>query len=342
MRKIEMTDLDIHRNPAAAGRDGDLCRSASAAEETLRSPTETKRHSGGELWLNEAPDEAAGQRLRIGKTVFRGTSEYQNIWVFDNPVFGRVLALDDHVQTTVQDEFIYHEMMAHVPMFAHGGARDVLIVGGGDGGVLREVLKHRSVRRTVMVEIDRQVVDVCRTHLSSLGGNAFADPRAEIMIDDGAAFLRRTSETFDVILVDAPDPIGPGQTLFSSEFLRACRARLRPGGILVVQSGVSFLQAANIRRTVTRLRELFQDVSAYTAMVPTYYGGAMTFACASNAPQRLAVAEETLAMRYAAARIRTRCYTPALHVASFALPRYLADQLWRSRNSQPHGMVDRG
>src|SRR5690606_13471545 len=126
----------------------------------------------------------------------------------------------------VHDEFIYHEMMAHVPMLAHGGAREVLIVGGGDGGVLREVLKHGSARRAVMVEIDRQVIDVCRTHLPSLGGNAFADSRTEIVIDDGPAFLRRTSETFDVILVDAPDPVGPGQTLFSSGFLRFCHARL--------------------------------------------------------------------------------------------------------------------
>ena len=266
----------------------------------------------------------------VERTVFRGESKHQEIWIFENPAFGRVLALDGYVQTTARDEFIYHEMMAHVPMFALGGARDVLIIGGGDGGVLREVLKHSSVRRAVVVEIDRQVIDLCRAHLPSLGAGAFSDPRVETVVDDGLAFLRRTPDTFDVILVDAPDPVGPGHVLFGPKFLPACHARLRPGGILVAQSGVSFLQVAQIRRTVSQLRELFPDVSAFTTPVPTYYGGAMTFVCATDAPQKLAVSEQTLAMRFAGARIRTRCYTPALHLAAFALPRYLADLLWRS------------
>lgn len=288
-------------------------------------------------WLDETADAAAGQRLRADRTLFRGTSEHQDIWIFENPAFGRVLTLDGYVQTTERDEFIYHEMMAHVPMFAHGGVRDVLIVGGGDGGVLREVLKHPSVRRVIVVEIDRQVVDACRTHLPSLGARAFSDPRTELVVDDGAAFLRRTTYAFDLILVDAPDPVGPGQALFGAKFFAACRERLKPGGIFVAQTGVSFLQAAQIRRTVNRLRELFSDVSAFTASVPTYYGGAMTFAWASDASQKLVTSEDVLAARFTASRIRTRCYTPALHVAAFALPRYLAELLWGSSARHPCG-----
>jgi spermidine synthase len=322
-----MTDLSLREDAATAA----TLRSRVVEvpdDEHLDAPVAQEK-SAEERWLDESVDEPAGQRLRADRTVFLGASAHQDIWIFENPAFGRVLALDGYVQTTVRDEFIYHEMMAHVPLMALGGARDVLIVGGGDGGVLREVLKHASVRRAVLVEIDRRVIELSRAHLPSLGAGAFSDPRAEIVVDDGAAFLRRTTDAFDAILIDAPDPVGPGRALFRSEFLAACRSRLRPGGILVAQCGVSFLQTAQIRRTVSRLGELFQGVTAYTVSVPTYYGGAMTFACATDAPQKLAVSEETIAMRFAASRIRTRCYTPALHVAAFALPRYLAELLWR-------------
>jgi spermidine synthase len=326
-----MTDLTAHDNVRIAGHSAMLHQPPpDRVDQPRRSASAEEARTTERRWLEESPNGPAGQRLRADRTVFAGTSEHQDIWVFDNPTFGRVLALDGYVQTTTRDEFIYHEMMAHVPMFAHGGPRDVLVIGGGDGGVLREVLRHRTVRSAVVVEIDQQVIDACRAHLPSLSDGAFADPRTKIVVDEGSAYLRRTSDMFDVILIDSPDPVGPGQSLFSKKFLSACRARLRPGGILAAQGGVSFMQTAQIRRTVSRLRELFRDVSAYTAAVPTYYGGAMAFICATDTPQKFAVSEQTLVMRFAAARIRTECYTPALHLAAFALPRYLADLLWRS------------
>jgi spermidine synthase len=319
-----MTDITAHENVQIAGHSALL-------HQPPPEPIAPELRDEARRWLVESPDEPAGQRLRADRTLFAGASEYQDIWVFENATFGRVLALDGYVQTTTRDEFIYHEMMAHVPMFAHGGARNVLIIGGGDGGVLREVLKHRTVQSAVLVEIDRQVIDVCRTHLPSLSDGAFSDPRTKIVVDEGAAYLRRTWDQFDVILVDAPDPVGPGQSLFTRTFLSTCRARLRPGGILVAQGGVSFMQAAQIRRTVSRLRELFNDSSVYSVAVPSYYGGAMTFVCATDTPQEFVVPEHKLAMRVAAARIRTKYYTPALHLAAFALPRDLSDLLWGSR-----------
>lgn len=313
-----MTDLTAHENVRIAGHRAILHQPPPAPVAPAR-----RSESADARWLEEGSNEAAGQRLRADRTVFAGDSEHQHIWVFDNATFGRVLALDGHVQTTERDEFIYHEMIAHVPLFAHGGARDVLIVGGGDGGVLREVLKHRTVRSVVVVEIDRLVVDICRAHLPSLADGGFSDPRAQVVIDEGMAYLRRTSNDFDLILVDAPDPVGPGRSLFARKFLSACRARLRPGGTLVAQSGVSFMQAGQIRRMMSRLRESFQAVSAYTVAVPSYYGGAMTFVCGTDTPQDFFVPPQTLAMRFAAARIGTRCYTPALHLAALVLPRYL-------------------
>jgi spermidine synthase len=327
-----MTDLTVHDSVQIAGHTALLHQPPpETAEQPRRDESADEARTADRCWLEESPNGSAGQRLRADRTVFAGASEHQDIWIFENATFGRVLALDGYVQTTTGDEFIYHEMMAHVPMFAHGGARDVLIIGGGDGGVLREVLKHRSVRSAVLVEVDRQVIDACRVHLPSLSDGAFSDPRTKIVVDDGAAYLRRTWDEFDVILVDAPDPVGPGRSLFTQKFLSACRARLRTGGILVAQSGVCFMQATQIRRMVSRLRELFQDASAYTAAVPSYYGGPMTFVCATDMPQEFVVSEHTLAMRFASARIRTKCYTPAVHLAAFAFPRYLADLLWGSR-----------
>jgi spermidine synthase len=328
---MTMTDLTAHENVRISGHSAILHQPPPAPLESL---SRAESASEAPRWLEEPPNDASGLRLRADRTVFAGVSEHQEIWVFDNAMFGRVLALDGHVQTTTADEFIYHEMMAHVPMFAHGGARDVLIIGGGDGGVLREVLKHRSVRSAVLVEIDRQVIDICRAHLPSLSGGAFSDPRTKIVVDDAAAYLRRTWDEFDVILVDAPDPVGPGRALFSQKFLSACRARLRTGGILVAQSGAGFAPAVQLRRTVLRLRELFQDASAYTAAVPSCFGGPMTFMCATDLPQEFVVSERTLAMRFASARMRTKCYTPAVHLAAFALPRYLTDLRWDSRKAR--------
>ncbi|HEX6980417.1 MAG TPA: polyamine aminopropyltransferase [Alphaproteobacteria bacterium] len=278
-------------------------------------------------WFDEAPDEPAGQRLLATRNVHQDDTGPQRIRIFDNPAFGRVLALDGYIQTTERDEFIYHEMIAHVPILAHGAVRSVLVVGGGDGGTLREVLRHKTVQRAVLVEIDPRVVELSRRYLPSIAAGAFDDPRAEIVIADGATFVRDTTARFDVILIDSTDPVGPGAKLSSAAFFALCRARLRPGGVLVAQSGVAFLQRDQIERTVMRLRETFSDVGVYTATVPTYYGGPMSFAWASDAAHRHTLSAAALAERFAASGIVTRYYTPALHQAAFVLPPYLEDLL---------------
>jgi len=293
----------------------------------LSAATSQGRPDHGGFWFDESPNEPAIQRLLTTRNVHQDDSGPQRIRIFDNPAFGRVLALDGYVQTTERDEFIYHEMIAHVPILAHGAARSVLIVGGGDGGTLREVLKHKTVQRAVLVEIDPRVVELSRRYLPSISAGAFDDPRTEIVIADGAAFVRDTTANFDVILIDSTDPVGPGAKLSSAPFFALCRVRLRPGGILVAQSGVAFLQRDQISRTVKRLREIFSDVGVYTATVPTYYGGPMSFAWASDAAYRHTVSVEQLAERFAASGIATRYYTPALHQASFVLPAYLEDML---------------
>ena len=273
-------------------------------------------------WFTETLYPEFQQRLQISKVLFETRTAFQHLMIFENPRFGRVMALDGIVQTTERDEFCYHEMLAHVPILAHGAARRVAIVGGGDGGALEEVLKH-GVDRAVMVEIDAGVVEICREYLPAISGDAFDDPRHELIIADGIQFMKETDESFDVIIIDSTDPDGPSVPLFSQEFYADCRDRLSDLGILVTQSGVTFMQEQEARDTHARMRPLFADATLYLTQVPTYGAGYMTlgWGCRDAAPRRTPL--EEIERRFAAADIATRYYSPAVHVASFALPGYI-------------------
>ncbi len=247
--------------------------------------------------------------------------------IFYTPTFGRVLVLDGIVQTTEADEYFYHEMLAHPPILAHGAVEDVLIIGGGDGGTLEEVLKHKNVRRVTMVEIDADVIDVCRRYLPSISKGAFEDRRTELVFADGVAFVAETKDKFDLIIVDSTDPIGPGEALFEEPFYANCKARLKKKGILVTQNGVPFLQGAELARSHARLKPLFADTTFYLTAVPSYAGGFMALGWASTEPANRQIALETVEMRLAEAAIETRYYTPAVQLAAFALPRYIMDEM---------------
>ncbi|MCC7045580.1 MAG: polyamine aminopropyltransferase [Alphaproteobacteria bacterium] len=274
-------------------------------------------------WFNETLHRDIGQRFAISRVIFRERTAHQDLVIFENPVLGRILALDGVVQTAENDEFIYHEMLAHVPILAHGRAKRVLIVGGGDGGMAREALKHQALERVTMVEIDRGVVDLCAAHIPSIGAAAFKNPRLDLVIADGAQYVKTCAERFDVVIIDSTDPQGPGAVLFTREFYRDCQRCLTPGGILVTQNGVPFLQPGELRGTAARLKGLFADTGFYAAAVPSYYGGFMAFGWGSDRSDARRVQPDELARRFAAAGIDTRYYTPALHAASFALPRYI-------------------
>lgn len=278
-------------------------------------------------WVDEQLYSADGgpgyaQRFRAERVIFEQKSEFQDIRVFDTSGFGRVLMIDGVIQTTEKDEFIYHEMIAHVPIFAHGAVRRVLIIGGGDGGVLREALRH-SVDQVTMVELDRIVVDICIEHMPSLSDGAFDDPRTRLIITDGVKFMAESDETFDVIIVDSTDPIGPGEVLFTSEFYADCHRRLTPGGILVTQNGVPFLQPGEVTTTARRMATHFADTSFFLAAVPTYVGGVMTLGWGTDDAAKRRLGTKDLTPRFEAAAIATRFYSPAVHVGSFALPPFV-------------------
>lgn len=266
------------------------------------------------------------QRFEVTRFLVQKKSRFQEIDIFETRHFGRVLALDGIIQTTEADEFVYHEMMTHVPLFAHGRVRDVLIIGAGDGGILREVLRHKGVRRAVMVEIDGDVVALCARHMPALNGGAFKDERAEVLIADGIDYvLKAKAASFDAIIVDSTDPIGPGEVLFTDAFYRNCRRILRKGGVMVNQNGVPFFQPEEVTTTKRRLSKIFRDVTFYYAVVPTYIGGMMTLTWASDDPKLRRVPAATLARRLKAARIKTRYYTPGIHTGAFNLPPFIAD-----------------
>lgn len=262
-------------------------------------------------WIVDVVGDGYGQALEVGDILYDGRSAFQRVQVVTSPLYGRMLVLDDAVQTTERDEHIYHEMLVHLPLAIHPAPHRVLIIGGGDGGTLEETLKH-PVASVTMVEIDQAVVDVSRAYLPAIAGEAFEDRRTRLLIDDGVAFVRSTAETFDVILVDSTDPKGPGLALYTEEFYRLCRRILTPSGVIAVQSG-SLLYQEDLRQlVVSHLSAVFPAVVPYWAAIPAYPGTLWSFTLALLAgdparPRPLAIA----GLRY---------YSPAVHQAALTLP----------------------
>ena len=283
-----------------------------------------------DAWLNESLYPSWGQRFRVVRELARVQSDFQDIMIFESETHGRVMVLDGVIQITEGDEFVYQEMLAHVPLIAHGAAKRVLIIGAGDGGVLRRVLEHDGVRHAVMAEIDGEVIRLAKEFLPKIAGDAWSNPRGEVIVGDGIDYVRRAQDaSFDVIIVDSTDPIGVGEVLFTDEFYENSARILTEGGLIVNQCGVPFMQPDELRETSLRRRQFFPHVGAYVAAVPTYVGGYMTLGWASKKPGVASVDVATIRARAEAAGIlgTTRYWSPEIHAASFHLPPYIAEHL---------------
>jgi len=279
-----------------------------------------------ERWVEETLHGGFRVRLKADRVHFDSQTEHQHLVIFENSDFGRVMMLDGVVQLSTKDEFVYHEMMAHVPLFAHGGAKKALVIGGGDGGVLREVLKHPEVVSATLCEIDRSVIDLACEHFPEISAGALDDKRTRVVIADGTTFVRETDERFDVIMVDSTDPIGPGAVLFTKEFYAGCRRALKPGGILVTQNGLPFLQGPQLKQSIGYFRDLFDDSSAYLATTPSYFGGSMSYGWATDDKTLRRHKLETIERRYEkAGSFATRYWRPDMQRAAFALPTYIRE-----------------
>ena len=273
-------------------------------------------------WFSETLYKDFQQSLLIEKILFKGRTDFQDALIFYNKRFGHVLTLDGVIQTTERDEFCYHEMMVHVPLIAHGAAQKVLIIGGGDGGILREVLKHPYTQPT-MIELDKTIVEICQEHMHTLSDGAFDNERASIHFMDGVKFVKSTNKKFDVIIVDSTDPIGPGEVLFTEEFYRNCACCLKERGVLVTQTGVTYMQGEEARNTYRRMQNLFADPSLFITQVPTYGAGYMTFGWGSQSLELRKTPLETIEERLKLLKLDLKYYSAAIHNASFALPGYI-------------------
>ncbi|MDD2876836.1 MAG: polyamine aminopropyltransferase [Acidiphilium sp.] len=283
-----------------------------------------------DMWVNETLYPAWGQRFAVARELARVKSDFQDIAIFESAFHGRVMLLDGIVQISERDEFVYQEMLAHVPLLAHGDAKSVLIIGAGDGGVLRRVLMHQGVTKAVMVEIDGEVIRLAKQFLPMIGGDAWTDPRSEVIVGDGIDYVKCAPDaSFDVIIVDSTDPIGVGEVLFTDEFYQNCARILTDRGLIVNQCGVPFMQADELRETSARRGKFFPHVTAYVAAVPTYVGGYMTLGWAGKDAALTSLPVATIAERARAAGIlgTTEYWSPEIHVASFWLPPYIAKHL---------------
>ena len=261
-----------------------------------------------------------------GEPLIQEKSRYQSIKIFDSVANGRVLVLDDIVQLTTRDESAYAEMLTHLPMFEHGKAERVMIVGGGDLSIADEALKHKSVKEVVLVNIDGRVVELCKTYFSEINAKAFKDKRLKIEIADAFEYLGRkeSKARFDLIIADRPDPVGPGKALFGETFYDRIKRALKPGGFATFQTGVPFYQPWEITEALKELAAFFPQSGLYLSVVPSYIGGFMALSWAGKGRKLgtpAGIAKAKAAFRRS--KIKTDYYNADIHAAAFALPQWI-------------------
>ncbi|MEM6957712.1 MAG: polyamine aminopropyltransferase [Myxococcota bacterium] len=266
--------------------------------------------------------------LEVTKTLFSGRSKFQKVDVFETREYGRAMAIDDVFMTSEGDEFIYHEMLVHPAMLtAKIAPKRVLVIGGGDGGTVREVLRHPSVEQCVMIEIDELVVQACKEHLPTIG-TAWDDPRLDVRFIDGIDYVKNTDdEKYDVVLLDGTDPIGPGEVLFDIEFFRGCKRMMKPGAIMALQSETPMLLRDVFFETQKKLRSLFANVAPYFAGVPIYASGTWSWTWCSDAGAPTDLEAAKTDGRLGAIERGSRYYNEAVHVGALAQPNYVRDGL---------------
>lgn len=278
-----------------------------------------------ELWFTEKHTENVRFSIKTDRQLYYSQSEFQRIDIFDSPEFGRFLTLDGYIMLTEKDEFIYHEMIVHVPMAVNPEIRRVLVIGGGDGGAVRELTRYSSVEHIDLAEIDKQVVDACREFLPQTACK-LSDPRVSIHYEDGLKFVRGKKDEYDLIIVDSTDPFGPGEGLFTKEFYGNCYNALNSGGILVNQQESPFYKndAIAMQRAHKRIVESFPISRVYQAHIPTYSSGHWLFGFASK---KYHPVEDLKADVWNGLGLKTKYYNTKIHVGSFFLPNYVKELL---------------
>ena len=275
-------------------------------------------------YYHEITPNGFGIAIKAGKVLFSDNSPFQKVEVFEtNSTLGRVLTLDDLMMTTEGDEWHYHEMIAHVPMMHHKAPKTVLVIGGGDGGTVREVLKHDTVEKVVLCEIDGDVIEECKKYLPTISCE-LENPKCEILVQDAIEYIKDKKNMFDIVLIDSTDPMGPGEGLFTEEFYTNVRESLKEGGIVCAQSESPFVNKEEIRKMYLLLKKVFPICSTFTSNIPTYPGGYWAWAFCSKTVEPLSYWDERRGEQ-----ITKTCkiYNKEYHNARFALPNYLKELL---------------
>jgi len=275
-------------------------------------------------WLAESSDLPYGSvkiksLLGIKKQLYSGRSLFQKIEVYETQSFGRVLVLDGIFQTSEKDGFIYHEMLCQLPLFCHRHPKKVLIIGGGDGGSLREILKH-PIDKVWLVEIDKKVIEISKKYLPSISRRSFDSKKAEIIIGNGLKFIKKYKNFFDVIILDSSDPSGPARKLFSSEFYKDVKRALKKNGVISVQSGSLTVQPKLVSLINQRLKKIFSFVQTHFACVPLYQAGEYAFILASDNNLNK-ISSAVLKKRFSKLSLKTKYYSPEIHFSSKVLPK---------------------
>ncbi len=290
-------------------------------------PTKTKADKASALQV-ERLHKGYAQSMEITKVLADEKSKFQHIRIFDTVANGRVMTLDDIVQITSRDESAYADMLTHLPMLEHGKVERVMIVGGGDLSIADEALKHKGVKEVVLVDIDGDVIRLCKKLFGGVNAKAFKDKRMTVEVADAFEYLGRKSSKnrFDLIIADRPDPVGPGKALFGETFYDRVKGALKPGGYATFQTGVPFYQPWEITEALQELARFFPSCGLYLTVVPTYIGGFMALSWATKGGKPLGTEKgiKRAAKAFKKARLKTEYYNPAVHAAAFALPNWIA------------------
>ena len=287
-----------------------------------------------EVWFSDFQTDNVKLSIRLDRQLFSADSEYQHIDVFQSPAFGRFVALDGDVIFSEADEFIYNEMVTHVPMAVHPHVKKVLIIGGGDGGVAREFTAYPEIEEIDVVEPDEQFVEVCKEYFPE-AAKGFEDSRVQVFYQDGLRFLRGRSDEYDIIINDATDPFGHTEGLFTKEFYGSCYKALKADGIMVYQHGSPFFDEdeSAFRSMHNKVYRSFPISRVYQAHIPTCTSGYWMFGFASKKYHPI---EDFDPVRWNARGLKTEYYTTNLHIGAFMLPKYVEDILEQEENTK-HG-----
>lgn len=278
-----------------------------------------------DLWYTEKHSDNVGISIKATKTLFSGKSKFQQLDIIETLEFGRMMLLDGLVMVTERDEFIYHDMIVHPALFTHPNPKKVLVIGGGDGGTIREIMKHPEVELAVLCEIDGLVIEKSIEFLPSMASEIDGNnPRVKLHVDDGLAYIRDHQNEFDIILVDSTDPIGPAVGLFEENFYRSVFSALKADGIMIAQSESPFYHAEIQKSMYQNLRAVFPLVKMYQAFIPTYPSGFWSFAFASKKYHPITDFDHD---RAAGRNFHSRYYNEDLHLGAFMLPTFARENI---------------